>query len=35
VAGRIERMAAKLVVQAITIEHGVGCDWLTGVNRQY
>lgn len=35
VAGRIERMAAKLVVQAITIEHGVGCDWLTGVNRQH
>jgi hypothetical protein len=35
VAGRIERMAVKLVVQAITIEHGVGCDWLTRVNRQH
>lgn len=35
VAGRVERMAAKLIVQAITIEHGVGCDWLAGVNRQH
>jgi hypothetical protein len=32
VAGRIERMAAKLVIQAITIEHGVGRDWLAGDN---
>ena len=35
VAGRVERMAAKLIVQAITIEHGVGCDWLAGVDRQH
>ena len=35
VAGRIERMAAKLVVRAITIEHGVGCDWLAGDDRQH
>ena len=34
-AGRIERMAAKLVVQAITIEHGVGRDWLAGDDRQH
>ena len=33
VAGRIERMAAKLVVQAIMIEHGVGRDWLAEDNR--
>ena len=35
VAGRVERMAAKLIVQAITIEHSVGCDWLAGVNGQH
>jgi hypothetical protein len=35
VAARIERMAAKLVVQAITIEQGVGRDWLAGDNRHH
>lgn len=34
-SGRIERMAAKLVVRAITIEHGVGRDWLAGDDRQH
>jgi hypothetical protein len=33
-AGRVERMAAKLIVRAITIEHGVGRDWLAGNDRQ-
>ncbi len=28
VAGRIERMAARLVIQAITVEQAVGADWL-------
>jgi hypothetical protein len=28
VAGRIERMAARLVIRAITVEQAVGADWL-------
>jgi Protein of unknown function (DUF2505) len=30
VAGRLERMAARLIVQAVTVEHSVGQMWLRG-----